>query len=156
MANGEWRIGMNVERSDDKILSRPACLAGGNGVSGAQLPAHSRVPKRGDVRTYCSDPSLGGIDTGEYRGRSRSGEYPIVYPISAYRSGFLERVGDTLTTCGAGRRNDERRDNRANATMRSFGKDDSLAHSIVAGECQEALIRMRAIRHSPFAIRVGR
>jgi fluoroacetyl-CoA thioesterase len=103
MANGEWRIGMNVRRATDQVLSGPARVAGLNDVGRAVLSAHACFPERGDVRTYFADQAISRFGTGKHCGRSWTGEYAVLYSVPAHLSGFAEGIGNSFAAHAARR-----------------------------------------------------
>jgi len=97
IANGEWRIGMNVERAD-QLLSGFEGLAGRNVSCRILLSADQRVSTRGDVRYDISNPPSCFVDPREYRRRARTRGYAYLYTISADRPRLPKGSRDASAT----------------------------------------------------------
>jgi hypothetical protein len=149
IANGEWRIGMTLERPVDQFVSGPEGVAGCNDLGGVLLSTDVAVPSRRAVWSDCADQTRCGFGAGEHRRRAWSREYRQFRSASANFAGLAKGVGNAHSVGGA-RRNPGRCQRTAGPrSVRESGQDASRIDSVTTGQAFE----MIAIRHSLFAIR---
>jgi hypothetical protein len=154
MANGEWQIGMRVERTTYYLLQGPAYLAGWNGFSRDLLSARAKIAARGIVRNVFADQTRGVVNPREYRGGTWPRKHSDIRPIPSNRPRLIQGTGDASAIGGAGSFVDPGTDRRADGSVRYARKANPLAHSSSATEGFEAMTSPSiSTRHSPLAIR---
>ena len=152
MANGEWRIGMRVERTSDQFLSGPAGLAGRHGIGGALLPVDESVSARRAVRNVVADQALGVVYSSQYRGRTRARKHAVVRPVPSHRPRIAQGIGNALAARRKGWAAQRQADRNTDGPMHKARKEAAITHSLAATEGIETVVSP-SIRHSPFAIR---
>jgi hypothetical protein len=149
IANGEWRIGMVVERFIDQFVSGPEGVAGCHDFGGVLLSIDAPVSPRRVVRIDIADQASSRIGPSQYRGRTRARKYRQLCAAPPHFAGFVEgtrnasdfgRTGRDLA--GAGVASGAR-------SMREPRQDGSRLNKVVAGQIDE--MKLFAIRYSPFA-----
>src|SRR5712692_7708221 len=165
VANSEWRIGMGIEQSSDQFLPGPASMAGFHGVGGVVLSANPQLPEGRDVWVDVSNQAIGRFRSVQYRGGSWTGNYAEFHSIPPHRPRIAEGVGDAFVARGADRHGGQSDYRRAHGTVRGFGKNASVAHSLLATkrtrvassewriDVAQNSARLLATRYSLFAIR---
>src|SRR5690348_16760771 len=101
MANGEWRIGICVDRPPDQFLPGPDSVAGRDGIGRILLPIDEGVPARRAVRNDLANPALSIVYPGEYRRGAWAREHPVVRAIFAYRARIAQRTRNASAVVGA-------------------------------------------------------
>jgi hypothetical protein len=149
VANGEWRIGMMIERPIDQFVPGPEGVAGCHDLGGVLLSIDTPMSQGRVVRTYIADRASVRVGTGEYCGRARAGKYRQLRAASSHSAGLTERTGNSSDSsrtrrniAGAGAANGAR-------SMREPRQDGSRLDTVAAGQIDE--MKPFAIRYSPFA-----
>src|SRR5665213_901164 len=141
---------MAVERTTDQFISGPESVAGCHGLGGGMRCFDAPVAARRTVRTDVADQTCGGIHSGEYRGRSRAGEYRQLRSAFANLTGFSQGTGDTFALGRSRRRAARESFAAASGSMRKLGQNASCSHTVAAGKGRAAMMPF-AIRYSLFA-----
>jgi hypothetical protein len=149
VANGEWRIGMMIERPIDQFVSGPEGVAGCHDLGGVLLSIDTPMSQGRVVRTYIADRASVRVGTGEYCGRARAGKYRQLRAASANLAGLSERAGNASAFGGARRYSAGAGFATGSRSVRELGQNASCFDTVAAGQGCEMM--PFAIRHSPFA-----
>ena len=143
---------MNVERVNDQIISRPASVAGFDGVGCVVLSADPRFSKGRTVRLDFADQAICGIHSCQHRRGPRARKYANVHSVSSHRARVTEGARNPSYADRECRLERWQGDRLAHRTMRGAWKDDSISHSLSAATgCDVTMLLLFATRHSPFA-----
>ena len=149
MANGEWRIGMIVDRPVDQFISGPEGMAGRYDLGGVLLSVDAPISSRRAFWTNIANPAFGGISSSQYRGRSRSAKYRQLHAAFVNRARLSEGTRNAPAFGGAGRYLAGARFAACSRAVRGLGKNASRLDTIASGQVREMM--PFAIRYSPFA-----
>jgi hypothetical protein len=149
IANGEWRIGMVVERFIDQFVSGPEGVARCHSLGGALLPTDAAISSRRAVRIDVANQARSGVGSGQHCGRSRAGKYRQLRAASANLAGLSERAGNASAFGGARRYSAGAGFATGSRSVRELGQNASCFDTVAAGQGCEMM--PFAIRHSPFA-----
>ena len=151
---------MAFVRISDHVLSGLAGLAGCHVACRSVLSGHPKFSKGRDVRIDIADPTVGGFDPREYRGRPWSGEHTALHSAPSNIAGLAQRIGDTPAVVGARGNNANSRHRAAVGPVSGRWKNASRAHPILAAKRGRVMTgsvpySLFAIRYSPWVDRTG-
>src|SRR5262245_46898037 len=96
VANGEWRIGMRVERAADQFLPRPARLAGSDDSFGKLLHPYPKISQGRVIRVDEPNTARCDIHSRQHRRGTWTGEYRLVHSASANCSRLTQGTRNAL------------------------------------------------------------
>ena len=149
IANGEWRIGMAVDRPIDQFIPGPEGMAGCHDLGRVLLSTDAPISARRIVRVDVANQALCWIRSGQYCGRSWAGKHRQLRAAFANLTGFSERTGNASAFGGARRYSAGTRFAAGSRPVRELGQNASRFDTISAGQAREMM--PFAIRYSPFA-----
>ena len=152
MANGEWRIGMNLERCRDQFLSGLAGMAGCHVAGRELLSSDTKLSQGRDVRINIANPPFGSFHSGQHRGGAWPRAHADIRTISSDFSGLVEGTRNAFVARGTRRCLQPSEHRVAPGTMSGYRKNAPRAYSKLAGE-ELASVTPSSAPYSPFATR---
>jgi hypothetical protein len=149
VANGEWRIGMAVDRTIDQFVSGPEGVAGCHDFGRVLLSTDAPVSSRRTVRTDVANQARGRIGSGQYCRRPWAGKYRKFRAASANLTRLFKGAGNTSAFGRARRYPSGARFTDSSHSVRELGQNASCFVTLTAGQVREMI--PFAIRYSPFA-----
>ena len=138
-----------IGKPRNKILSRLAGLAAGDGFGCAELRYYEKISKGRIVRFNQSDEAFGKLSGCQHRGGPWQGEFGFVRPVLAHSAGLTQRNRNPLDFSRPLEIGGANRDRRRNKAVRRYRTYVAGANSFNTGKAMTLLF---AICYSLFAM----